>query len=390
MEYCYKKPLSFKPISLENLLQGQEGVYIRTSHSSNSYNIKKPLFLEDPDQCGFLKEVHHRKIHYGNSFVLSIKNVRLIGVCTYITENKEWFNDQNYFDDNQFILDLDMLEDYNNHYNNGWTRFQPTDTKGLFKKAINDRPEIYIRGKTLVLCSQEPDVFGSWLFRFLPKLNAAIQMQLPFDQILIEPHEKLLEYIELLGIDPAIIVKHNRNYCYKLEHAIIPSLQNSLLYLDEESQNFYNQLRQKYGEPSSNDNKLFISRLKHITVSLNYRVLMNEKELEMALIKEGFKSIFPELLSVKEQIRTFSSASVIVGPSGSALFNCVYCHPGTPVIDIESQPFHLDNHAALFSSYGVKYGFFAGRPDPSDTRLIHRNWTVIIPALIQCIKKFTK
>ncbi|MBN9378538.1 MAG: hypothetical protein BGO14_08570 [Chlamydiales bacterium 38-26] len=385
-EYIYKSPTSFKTLSLENLQEGLEGVYIRQLSSTQGYQIRKPLFLEDPDRAGFLKEVHFRRIYYANPFVLSLKNIQLIGVASYLTEKHEWFNDYHYVNEDQLNADLELLADFTNPYHNGWTQFHPTSRKEVFSKKDQDRSEVFLRGKTLVLCSQEPDVFGSWIFRILPKLNAAQRLELKYDQILIEPHERLIEYFELMGVDPRLIVKHNRYYSYKLEHAIIPSLQNSQLYLDDETQQFYSTLRQKFGGVRLEGNKLFVSRRKHASVNMNYRVLKNEEELEQALLKEGFISVYPEHLSVKDQIKFFSSASMIVGPSGSALFNCVYCQPNVPIIDIESQPFHLDNHAALFSSYGVNYGFLAGFPDPLDKRPVHRNWTVNIPALIACVR----
>lgn len=385
--YTYKNPLTFESITLEALNQGREGVYIRIPSTEEHYSIRKPLFLEDPDKSGFLKEVHHRKIVYGKKFILGLKNISLIGVSTFLTDSNEWFNDHCYENEEALNHELELLKDFTNPYHNGWTRFCPTPQKAVFKKSMEDRSEIFLKGKTLVLCSQEPDVFGSWIFRLLPKLNTVMQHNIHYDQILMEPHDRLMEYLDLLGIDCSKVVKHHRNFCYKLEHAVIPSLQNALLYLDAETRLFYSQLREKYGVPQKRENKFFISRLKHGSRALNYRVLKNEKELEDTLIDSGFQSIYPEQLSVQEQIKVFSSAGVIVGPSGSALFNCVYCHPGTVVIDIESQPFHLDNHAALFTSYGVNYAFLAGNPDPLDSRPVHRNWTVNVPALMKCLEK---
>ena len=77
-EYIYKSPTSFKTLSLENLQEGLEGVYIRQLSSTQGYQIRKPLFLEDPDRAGFLKEVHFRRIYYANPFVLSLLELPLI------------------------------------------------------------------------------------------------------------------------------------------------------------------------------------------------------------------------------------------------------------------------------------------------------------------------
>ena len=82
----------------------------------------------------------------------------------------------------------------------------------------------------------------------------------------------------------------------------------------------------KYLRQEKNDIKLFISR-KNTKLS---RVI-NEEEVEELFEKAGYKIICTEDLSYKEQVELFSSASCIVGATGAALTNFVYCNPGTIV-----------------------------------------------------------
>lgn len=69
--------------------------------------------------------------------------------------------------------------------------------------------------------------------------------------------------------------------------------------------------------------KIFISR-KNASLS---RVI-NEAEVAELFKQNGFEIICTEDLSYKEQVELFSSASCIVGASGAALTNLVYCKPG--------------------------------------------------------------
>ena len=59
-----------------------------------------------------------------------------------------------------------------------------------------------------------------------------------------------------------------------------------------------------------------------------------ERELEQFLERVGFKTVFAEHLSLRDQIETFNSASVIIGPHGAGLSNIVFGQPGATVIEL--------------------------------------------------------
>ena len=77
-----------------------------------------------------------------------------------------------------------------------------------------------------------------------------------------------------------------------------------------------------------------------------------------------------------------------MAPSGSGLFNAAFCHPGTKLIDIESEPHWIYAHAGLLASCGLRYGIFVGVVDSADTRAVHRRWSVDIPALLDRVRRF--
>ena len=191
----------------------------------------------------------------------------------------------------------------------------------------------------------------------------------------------------LFGVEEGQIVQHDLQTISRLERAIVPSLRNPNAYLDHESWALMQRVSDRcMGKLSGR--RLYISRLSHGKVSGSTRVLQNEDQLAAALGRLNFEVIEPERLSSEEQIAAFASADMIVGPSGSAMFNVMFARPGTKVVDIESEPNWIYAHAGLFASCQMRYGLFVGQCDPADERPVHRSWTVDIPALMDRLSSF--
>lgn len=66
--------------------------------------------------------------------------------------------------------------------------------------------------------------------------------------------------------------------------------------------------------------KIYLSR------KSNYlQRLINEREVASIFKKYGYEIIYPEELSLKEQIKLFSASEIVVGATGAALTNIIYC-----------------------------------------------------------------
>lgn len=385
--YTYKDPLSFNSISFDDLNQaGLDGVWKRYTDNFK-WHRRTPTFHDDPDQSRIFPDLEGSSFSYRPPFVLGHQNITLVGQRTFLDQRNHWFNDQAYLE-HEYIQDINKLICFQDPFLNEWTGFRSQGIKGSFTMEDDNRPQEILDGTTLVGCCVEPDNYGSWLFRVIPKLHTILNLQLKFDRILIDARNKGLQsYFDLMDVDRSKFIQHDRNKIYHMNHAIIPSLQNSNGYLDDETLKLYTNLRNCHGLPCFGE-KIFISRLNHVKKSHTTRVLQNEQELVKRLVKEGFKIVYPELLSIKAQIEVFSSAKLVVGPSGSAMFNVVFCHPGTKVIDIESEPHWIHAHLSLFSSLDLNFGIFVGKVDPTDERPVHKRWTVNIPALLDRIRAF--
>ena len=108
---------------------------------------------------------------------------------------------------------------------------------------------------------------------------------------------------------------------YKFKNSQIPQFLEK-----KESIKILNNLRITKDSPKD---KIYLTRQ-----NASYRNLINEADLVKDLIPLGFKVIDLNYHDIFEQIKIFSNAKVIVGPTGSAFANIVFCNPETKIIEI--------------------------------------------------------
>jgi hypothetical protein len=72
--------------------------------------------------------------------------------------------------------------------------------------------------------------------------------------------------------------------------------------------------------------RIYIRRRSHV------RHLVNDAEIEDRLVAAGFTIVEPEKLTFDEQVELFSEAEIVVGATGSALANLIFCPATCPVI----------------------------------------------------------
>jgi capsular polysaccharide biosynthesis protein len=188
-------------------------------------------------------------------------------------------------------------------------------------------------------------------------------------------------------VPPERIIQHDLRKLTSIERAIVPCLRSQHTYFDSASVEVFAGLRARYGRPQSG-RRIYISRFGLNAEGWSTRIMVNEAELIERLIAAGFDIVEPQKIPVREQIEIFSSASAVVGPSGSGLFNTVFCHPATRVIDIQSEPQWIYSYAGMYASLSLNYGIFIGKADPDDQAPVHRHWSVNIDALMRRINDF--
>lgn len=118
----------------------------------------------------------------------------------------------------------------------------------------------------------------------------------------------------------------------------------------------------------------------------NYRNLSNANEIEAALIARGFTVIEPEKLSLTEQVSIFGNADIVVGATGAAFANLIFCKPETNIIILIAEFKHMiygywQNMAA---SVGNRVTYVLG-VNTDKVSQIHSNFKVELTDLLEAI-----
>ncbi len=239
------------------------------------------------------------------------------------------------------------------------------------EKKIN-----HLSGRVGIAVSVEPSNWGSFLTRIIPKAIRLFELKCEY-LLCYCNHPNQLNILKLIGWKESQIIKFNPAFEYTFENGLLISELTNSLFMSPFALELVDRISSKYNNKPRK--KIFISRQNGIAKTRN-RVCLNAEDLENALLNLGFEIITPDLLSIEEQISIFSSAEVIVGPSGAGMFNSMFSLNKPLIIDIESQQNWLYGHAHFFSSLDVRWGFFIAKAD-SLSIANHKPFTVNINAL---------
>ncbi len=387
--YRFIDPALLPVIDFPTLAGGlAEGRLPEPPEGSRAFFRAPPAFIEDPAASGIIQPFGADTIRYGGASVLAVQDAVLVGYRSILTPSGLLVHDETQAEPWDMGRLADKLSRTDDDFLNELTGLSPAGHNGEFTLDRRDRETIMIEDPVVVLCSNEPSNYGSWIYRILPKLHSIRRLGLDGLRILVhapEPHHRA--YLEAFGIPWGAVIHHETDRIYHIRRAIIPTMRNILPYLDPGGRQLFEELRRRHAAPRA-DRRLYISRLNWSQSGRSVRVLMNEAELIARLESEGFEVIEPEGVTLSEQVRVFSSARLIVGPAGSALYNVVFCQPGTKIIDIESEPYWVALHSCLFASLGHPYGIVVGSTDPTDPRPVHKRWTVDIGAVTRRVNQF--
>lgn len=131
--------------------------------------------------------------------------------------------------------------------------------------------------------------------------------------------------------------------------------------------------------------KIFISRRK---TSLSR--ITNEVEVAELFRQNGFQVICTEDLSYKEQVELFSSASCIVGASGAALTNLVYCNSGAVFGCIIPKKYGFCIYSSIAHLLGCKILYLDARVEKSGTAISIEQCRVDMDECREYIKELNK
>lgn len=348
-------------------------------------------FLDDPDAVGLFvpEQVGPLQYRYPAAFTAAADRCRLVGYRTLLTPEGRFFTDEAFAEPHvqENFLKRRSRED---SFSQEATGLIPTGRDGAFRFEPGARRSREVEGNAVVLCSDEPLSYGSFLFRVVPKVRAVRKLGLTHLPAIAFAHQQAYrDLLVLSGLPDSSVLLHEMDVITHIDRAIVPCLRNVHGFMDSESCELFAEMRARYGD-RPRGSRIYVSRLALNEAGWSTRVMVNERQLMDRLAGMGFDIITPEHLSVREQIAIFAAAELVVGPCGSNMYNTMFCHPGTKVIDIQSERHWIYSYTGMYASLGLDFGIFVGKSDPEDQKVVHRRWSVNIEALVARIQTFLR
>lgn len=320
-------------------------------------------------------------------FIMARNDVALSGYRTLVGADGEYNLDEAFTSKAIEEIEIGRLG-HPEQFRNELIGFRDTVEPGVYRLDTSGKKFVTLDETVICLSSNEAPNYGSFLFRIFPKLVEIARLSVDLRILVPMYFPALRQYLLMAGISEHRLIPQYLDHVYLIKKALVPSIRNRDVWLDDETLSFYDQLRLRHGA-AQRDRKIYLSRRDFAKrPGANGRVMVNEGELIPKLLERGFEVVEPQNLNAFEQVRLFSSASVLLSASGSAFFNVVFCYPGTKMIDIESEPHWVHGHARMFSSRGLRYGFFEGVPSSYEFAQHHVPFTVDVSALTRRLDEF--
>lgn len=248
-----------------------------------------------------------------------------------------------------------------------------------------------VSGRILLASSNEPHNWGMWLLYVLPIIIYFIENRQSYDRLLVfATHPNMRAMLSLLGLTEADMILHDCSKAHYFDSIDVLRQPQRDYYVAEDAKAIFAKLRETVtgGITAPSASRIYVGRRRWTAEMGGYRALLNEPELVERLAMMGYREIDPERLRPEQQIALFGSARQIVVLGGAALFNAVFCKPGTQIVDIESNADHLDNHSTILSSMGIDYGIIVGLADQSDPAFYNKRWTLDVEQAVASIASF--
>lgn len=236
--------------------------------------------------------------------------------------------------------------------------------------------------RAIHLAGNYPWNYYHFLIEILPRLCAVDALNLDpaipllVDQIHFEipQHLALLTALNrdrrpLLAMQPALRYRVGELYYCSFPNLVVPNYHRmaemrasdtrldaaALLYVRDQLRD---QLATKGDSQEPWPKRVYLSRKR-----ASHRRKFNEDEVLSALSALGVVAVHPEELSIAQQIALFAGAELIVGGSGAAFSNLLFCRPGCKALIIAKERLDVGLFSSLAAVTGVDLLYHAARVD---------------------------
>lgn len=239
----------------------------------------------------------------------------------------------------EVFLELDgtrNLKFSGNHITNSLNFFYESNVGYIPALKSTIRKHKRYSGSCAYISNTEPGHFGHFIMFILPLLEIYRRRKVEPDYYYIGDIELKsfhFQIFEMLGIKKEQVINHpssfDRIFYAQIENWKVGAIKN---YLDEISFNFIKDtlssgLSLHYS--TNYPEKIFLMR-----GDVKWRKLINEVEIKKALVKNGYRPIVMDGLSLFEQAMYFYNANEIVAVHGAALTNIIYSNTSCKILEI--------------------------------------------------------
>jgi hypothetical protein len=221
-----------------------------------------------------------------------------------------------------------------------------------------------IEGRAAIIHGPGYKVFGHWLIDFLPRLYilrragfdiATLTFIVPSDL-----HRFAREFLRLVGIPAAhLVAQDHRAELVQPDELIAPTmlrLRNRFNPLLAVASRFWLNRMELPGTPHTG-RRIFVSR----SQSHGNRMLTSRDAIEARAVRAGYEIVFPERLSLPEQIALFRGAGRIIGEYGSGLHGAMHAPPGAVICALRGTSHHPGfAQSGLAERFGHHLGYVFG------------------------------
>lgn len=154
--------------------------------------------------------------------------------------------------------------------------------------------------------------------------------------------EYMFVLLELLGIKRKnIIILENTT---QFKNVYVPEQGFNLpVYSSKEFGETFDKIAKNVKNPKIIYDKIYVSRAK-----LKSRKTYGEEKVQKIFERNGFKVIYPETLSLKEQISLVKNAKILAGCAGTALHLALFMRAGGTVIQIKRNKLNKDSSSTQY------------------------------------------
>jgi len=196
-------------------------------------------------------------------------------------------------------------------------------------------------------------------FLYLNTLDVPLDVPVLVDQycLKVPQYKELLTIVnhkgyELIGVDRQWRFKVGELTFINCPNLIPPNVKNDTQIGNIQfNVNILSDLRNyllPYSSKKEFPKRIFISRK-----NASKRRKFNEGSIMQLLSDFGFEAVFPEKLSVVDQISLFNQADWIIGGSGAAFTNLLFCSDSTKVIIFRRAYLHTSSFSTIASALGI-------------------------------------